>query len=235
LAAFLHEALAMSQPLELFSARACPYAQRTRLVLGEKGVPLIYTEIDLQNKPDWFQQVSLYTKVPALRHGALTLYESAILNEYVDEVFPAPPLLPGDPGGRALARIWIDFANTRVVPAFGKLLRGATAAEQEEGRRELDAAFELIEREALAKLSEKGPFWFGEHVSLVDYSFYPWFERLPALVHYRGYKLPPLERLARWQHALAERPAVKQVANTPAYYIERFASVAQPAAAAAAR
>jgi glutathione S-transferase len=105
--------------LTLFSARACPFAHRTRLVLGEKQLDFELVEIDLQNKPAWFNTVSVYGKVPALEHDGQRIVESAIVNEYLDEVFPTPALLPRAPAARALARIWIDYANTRFVPALG--------------------------------------------------------------------------------------------------------------------
>src|ERR1700755_1794399 len=110
--------------IRLFSARACPFAHRTRLVLSHKRVPFELVEIDLQNKPAWFDRsVSGYGKVPAIEHGDVRIWESAVINEYLDEVFPEPRLLPSVPADRAAARIWIDYANTRFAPAVGKLLR----------------------------------------------------------------------------------------------------------------
>ena len=54
--------------MELFSARVCPYAHRTRLVLAEKGIACTLTEIDFKNKPERFLKVSRYGKVPAIVH-----------------------------------------------------------------------------------------------------------------------------------------------------------------------
>ena len=82
----------MSEPIELFSARVCPYAHRTRLVLHEKSV-------------DFTLAISAYGKVPALVQGDVEIYESAIINEYLEEKYPQPRLLPADPHRRALARI----------------------------------------------------------------------------------------------------------------------------------
>ncbi|MFN6068599.1 MAG: glutathione S-transferase family protein, partial [Pseudanabaena sp.] len=144
--------------IQLYSAKACPYAHRTRLVLGEKGIDFEYTEIDLQNKPEWFSSISKYGKVPALRHGENEVYESAIINEYINDVFPEPALLPKDAGYRAIARIWIDYANTKFSSAFGKLLRGKTDEEQAQGRQELNEAILFIENEALAKRSGDGAY-----------------------------------------------------------------------------
>ena len=59
----------MSQ-IKLFSARACPFAHRTRLVLTHKQLPFELVEIDLKNKPAWFDAtVSGYGKVPAVEHA----------------------------------------------------------------------------------------------------------------------------------------------------------------------
>ena len=216
--------------LTVFSARACPFAHRTRLVLGEKRLEFELVEIDLQNKPSWFNAVSVYGKVPALQHDGQRIVESAIVNEYLDEVFPEPALLPKTPAARAAARIWIDFANTRFVTAWGSVLRGATEQERQAGRRDLEAALEHIENAALGQLSGAGPFWFGSELSLVDLAFYPWFERWPALEHHRGVPVPAkLARLAKWRAAVSERQSVKDIENPTSFYVERYAKFIQPA------
>ncbi|HVZ37636.1 MAG TPA: glutathione S-transferase family protein [Polyangiaceae bacterium] len=218
--------------LKLYSARACPFAHRTRLVLAEKGIDFELVEIDLQNKPAWFGGVSLYGKVPALEHAGQRLVESVIINEYLDEVFPEPRLLPRQPAQRALARIWIDFANTRLAVAFTKVLWGATESERETAKRDFVASLELIEREALAKLSGAGPYWLGAEPSLVDFSFYPWFERLPALQDLAALHLPRgLERLERWRSAVAARSSVRGIQNPGSFYLERYRAYQRPAAA----
>ncbi len=57
---------------------------------------------------------------------------------------------------------------------------------------QLNEAILFIENEALAKLSGDGAYWFGENISLVDLTFYPWFERIPTLEHYRNYTIPTI-------------------------------------------
>ena len=51
----------------------------------EKEIPFELTEVDLRNKPDWFLAVSPYGKVPVIVDDGQTIYESAIINEYLDE------------------------------------------------------------------------------------------------------------------------------------------------------
>jgi len=220
--------------LNIYSAKACPFAHRTRLVLLEKGIDFSLTEIDLQNKPDWFTQISRYGKVPAIKHGDNEIYESAIINEYLEEVFPEPPLLPRDPGRRAVARIWIDYANTRFVPAFSKLLRGKDAQEQQQGRQELQASLLYIEREGLSKLSNNGPYWLGDTLSLVDLTFYPWFERFPTLQHLRQFTLPSeASHLQQWWDAVRRRTSIQAIENPVSFYLERYARFANEPVATA--
>ena len=142
--------------VHLYFAKASTFSQRTRVVLLEKGIEFTAEEIDLQNKPDGYTEISRYGKVPTIKHGDIEIYESAIINEYLDEVFPEPPLLPSSPGGKAIARIWIDYANTRFVPAFSKFLRGKDSTEQEQGRREFLESLLYIEQLGLGKLSGNG-------------------------------------------------------------------------------
>jgi glutathione S-transferase len=217
--------------VKIYSAVVCPFAHRSRLVLQEKSIDFDLIEIDLQNKPAGFTDISLYGKVPALVHGDRRVWESAVINEYIDEVFPNPPLLPNNPIGKAQARIWIDFANTRFVPAFSSLLRSPDIQKQEEAKKELYKHLEFIENEAFGKLSKDGPYWFGESISLVDFTFFPWFERWAALKKYRDFPLPAeFARLKQWKHALKEREAVKAIANPKEFYIERYARFATPVA-----
>ncbi|ABA24608.1 Glutathione S-transferase-like protein [Trichormus variabilis ATCC 29413] len=218
--------------IKIYSAVVCPYAHRSRLVLQEKGIDFDLIEINLQNKPEGFTDISPYGKVPALAHGNHRVWESAVINEYLNEVFPQPPLLPSSPIAKAQARIWIDFANTRFVPAFSALLRSPDIQQQEAAKQELYKHLEFIENEGLGKLSGDGPYWFGESISLVDFTFYPWFERWPALKHYRGLALPEeFTRLRRWKKAVKQRDSVVAIANSKEFYIERYARFATPVAA----
>ena len=59
----------MTESIQIYSATVCPYAHRSRLALLEKGIPFELIEIDLQNKPDNFTDISPYGKVPALKYG----------------------------------------------------------------------------------------------------------------------------------------------------------------------
>ena len=196
-------------PIELISSATCPFAQRTRMVLLTKGVDFKFTEISLDAKPDWFLKISPYAKVPVLRHDDGVIYESAVINEYLDEVLPAPQLLPADPQQRALARIWIAFANDRMVPHVYKMMLRQDTEGQEGHRERLTEAVLLMEHDGLRKLSD-GPFWLGAEPSLIDFTFFPHVQRFVVLEHYRGFKLPDeCVRLRAWIKTMHTLPAVQ--------------------------
>jgi glutathione S-transferase len=217
--------------VEIISADVCPFAQRSRIVLLEKKVDFTLSEIDLENKPDWFDRVSPYGKVPVLRHGETHLYESAIINEYLDEAFPLPPLMPGDPAGRAQARIWINFCDSRFTVTFYKLLLEQDQDKQNEYRERMLDHLRFLETEALAGTPSSGPYWMGKGFSLVDASLAPFFERFVALEHYRDVVIPPQHiSLHAWIAALRERESVKKTSHSRDYFIARYAKYASGAA-----
>ncbi|NBD16360.1 MAG: glutathione S-transferase family protein [Cyanobacteria bacterium] len=209
--------------LELYSASVCPFAHRTRLTLMEKGIDFQLIEIDLNNKPDWFSEVSPYGKVPVIKHQENRIWESAIINEYLDEAFPEPALLPESPGERALARIWIDFANTKLVPVFYKMLLEQNPEKQTKWKTQFQEQLQFIEKEGMQKLSSNGKYWLGNRLSLVDLTFYPWFERFCILEHYRDVFLPSsCSFLQHWWEEMSQRESVQQIKNARELYIAQY-------------
>ncbi len=209
--------------MELFSARVCPYAHRTRLVLLEKGLPFEDIEIDFKNKLPRFLAVSPYGRVPALVHDGVALYESAIIDEYLDEVFPQPAMMPKDPATRARVRIWIDYLDHQFLDTYYDLLKNRDPARHDALAAKAADGLRFIEREGIARLGGAGPYWLGSAPSLLDFAYYPFFERLPAWTHYRGLTLPDgCPRLRTWLGAMAERPSVLRIANDATYYIENY-------------
>lgn len=213
--------------MELFTARVCPYAHRTRLALLEKGVAFEHIEEDLKNKSARFLEVSPYGKVPALVHNGETLYESLIINEYLDETFPQNPLMPSDPVLRAKARIWIHYCDAYFVGDFYSVIQNKDRSQDGELKEKLAGRLRVAEREGFEELSGDGPYWLGATVSLLDLAWYPFFERLPAWTHYRGFEIPDdCPRIAAWAEAMAARDSAREVANDAACYIEGYARYA---------
>jgi glutathione S-transferase len=208
--------------LEIISSQSCPYAQRTRMALLEKGIDAKLTVIDLDNKPGWFFKISPYAKVPVIRHGETVVFESAIINEYLEEVYPEHPLMPRDPATRAVARTWIDFANVRLVPHFYKCLLAQDSDGQMLHKRKILEALEFMEFEGLRKVSD-GSFWLGKDLSLVDLTFCPHLSRFPALSEYRGLEIPnEYNHLKEWLGLMKERPSVKKTSLNAEDYIQNW-------------
>ncbi len=214
------------EKIELFSARVCPFAHRSRLALMEKNLPFTLIEIDLRNKPDWYPQVNPAGAVPALRQGDFRLRESLIINEYINECCAESALLPANAQQRAEARLWIDYAGSSFVPLFYRLLKAQQAEEQGAVAAELCRVLAVLDDE-LKRRTGEGPYWFGWQVGLSDIALYPWFERWAVLEHYRGLRIPDhLNALRDWIETMQGRDAVKLGSEPTDYYIDQYADYA---------
>lgn len=208
--------------VELYSYAACPFAQRTRMVLAEKNIDFKLHEIDVYNKPEGWDKISPYGKVPLLRHNGGTIYESTIINEYIDEEFPDPPLMPTSTLDRATARIWIDYCESKFLPAVHGLMR--LRDEPEKLTQQIDTVCDIlryIEIEGLRKISE-GPHWFGLSPSLVDFQYLPFFERFGVYQVLAGFEWPPdCTRLSHWLEAMSARDSVKPTLHPLDYHLDQ--------------
>lgn len=207
--------------IQLFSTPSCPYAHRTRLVLHDKQVDFELIEIDLQNIPDWYLDISPNGKVPLLKNKNTIVWESAIINEYLDDLYPEPPLLPATPELRASSRIWIDYADKEFLAQLHRLLFETDTAKYDDIARKLDVHMRHLNDAGLANAT---PFWMGDRVTLVDYTYYPFFERFSLLEYYRDFTISPeYSNIRRWLDNMRTLPAVQATGNSPEFYIKEFA------------
>jgi glutathione S-transferase len=180
--------------ITLYDADRGPYCARTRIALAEKGVEYETVEIDLDDRPSWIYEKNPLGRVPVLEEDAFVLPESAVINEYLDERYPEPPLWPADAAERALARLLVFRFDQLSRPYYG-------VRRDEEGARErLDA--ELAKLNAIL---EAQPYLTGRAFGLADIAYIPW------IVRARDRMSVELERfgtLAEWLERLSERPAV---------------------------
>ncbi|WP_159931060.1 glutathione S-transferase family protein [Oceanicoccus sp. KOV_DT_Chl] len=121
----------MSEELKLYGFD-CPFVERTRLLLALKQLDYEYTRMqDFNPAPDWFLALNPLGKVPVLIHREQAIYESAIINEYLEDCFPKPTAFSKDPAAKALARILIDYCGKSFVPAMFGLLMNREQANAE--------------------------------------------------------------------------------------------------------
>jgi RNA polymerase-associated protein len=98
--------------MKLYSNSTDPFSHRCRIVLYEKGMDFEVIDVDLSNKPEDLSILSPYSDSPVLVERDLVLTDANIINEYIDERFPHPQLMPPDPVMRARARLFLkDFEN----------------------------------------------------------------------------------------------------------------------------
>jgi glutathione S-transferase len=214
-------------PVKLYSAKICPFAQRSRMALLEKGIDFELIEVDLDNKSAEFLAVSPYGRVPALINGDDQVYESSVINEYLEETYPEPHLMPTEPALRAQIRLWTDYCNTTFLPHYYDLLTERDEVKAAALKARLDEKYRFMETEGFARLSGEGPYWLGAKVSLLDLTYYPFFDRLVVWKHYRGVTIPDdCPRLARWHGVMTERASAKATAESDAYFIEQYAGYA---------
>ena len=110
--------------MNLYSGTTCPFSQRCRIVLYEKGMDFQIIDVDMYNKPEDIAVMNPYNRLPVLVERDLILYEANIINEYIDERFPHPQLMPADPVMRARARLFLfQFGDLSMQQIQAVLLR----------------------------------------------------------------------------------------------------------------
>ena len=122
----------------LYSGTTCPYSHRCRFVLFEKGMDFEIRDVDLFAKPEDIALMNPYNEVPILVERDLILYESHIINEYIDERFPHPQLMPGDPVARARVRLFLlnfeKAARRAFVDLKHSFMLAVAQVDEERGR-----------------------------------------------------------------------------------------------------
>ena len=201
---------------KLVSFDVCPYVQRSVITLQEKGVPYEIEYIDLNNKPEWFMQLSPLGKVPILIIEDTVIFESATINEYLDEIAPGRKLQPSDPLRRAYNRAWIEFTSTVLVTR--NQMQHATT--EQETRRLAAVVNSQLAR--LEKQIDNRPFFNGHDFALVDAAAAPLFQRLTWLLELAPDLgvLDDLPKVTAWSEALLQRESVKR--STVADIRERY-------------
>ncbi|ROT74382.1 hypothetical protein C7M84_007125 [Penaeus vannamei] len=195
--------------LRCYSMRYCPFAQRTRLVLDVKGANFEIVNINLQNKPDWFLAKNPLGKVPALEIDGETIFESDILCDYLDELYPEPALYPKDPWKKANDRVYVELWSKGdkqvIAKAFEEFLSGLDIFETE--------------------LARRGTTYFGgEKPAMLDYMIWPHSERFSmlSLLAGDGHEIPQhrYPNMFSWIDRMKEDPAVKKIYFTPEEHLK---------------
>jgi len=200
-------------PIRLYDSVTSPNCHRVKVVLEEKQLPYRMIPVDLkageQKKPD-FLRLNPYGKVPVIIDGQTVIYESCIINEYLEEKYRDRPLMPADFAKRARIRILIDYGLNHFAPPYQKLreeLRWKPEKERdrqviEEAVRNLVNLFQRFEREIGDNSYLAGDF------SLLDAALIPRYLRMEkwAVGIFPNSSLP---RMWVWLQRMKQRPSVQ--------------------------
>jgi len=187
-------------------------SDRVKIALHEKGLAYERVTLDLakkeQKRPE-FLKLNPYGKVPVINDNGQILFESCIINEYLDEQYPNPPLMPKDPYLRGRGRVLVDYALNYLHEPYwalrGEMLKKESErniAIMEEKRHILRNLLQYLE-EALGDKS----YFLGE-ISLTDIDVLPRFLRMES---YGALPTPSLPRIGAWLKRIKERPSVKAI------------------------
>jgi RNA polymerase-associated protein len=186
--------------MTLFSRGDDPHSHRVRIVLAAKSLAARVVECDPARPPEDLIDLNPFQSVPTLVDRDLVVYGAGIITEYLDERFPAPALLPGDPAGRAQARVALHRVDQdwyALVPA----LEGSERRDEQRARRLMLEA--VLASEPLFRVK---PWFLSDQFSLLDATVAPILWRLP-----RWRIVPPsgVTALERYAQRLFAHPAFR--------------------------
>ena len=176
--------------MRLYSGTTCPYSHRCRIVLFEKGMDFEVIDVDLMNKSEDVATINPYNKVPVLVERDLVLYEANIINEYIDERFPHPQLMPPDPVMRGRARLLLHRFEQELYSQVDLIEHGVTKS--------IDKARSVI-RDNLTQFAQiltKQKFLLGDEFSMLDVAIAPLLWRLDYYGIQMGKDAAPLMKYA---------------------------------------
>jgi glutathione S-transferase len=187
-------------------------SDRVKIALAEKGLAWNGVTVSLakreQKSPDHLKR-NPYGKIPVIEDDGQILFESCIINEYLDEKYPNPSLMPKDPYLRARGRVLADYALNYAHEPYWTLraeMLKKTAERNsviiEEQRRALHHLLGYLEQ----ALSDQS--YFLGDFSLIDIAIVPRFLRMET---YGALPAPALPRIGAWLERMKARPAVRAI------------------------
>ena len=192
--------------MTLYSGTTCLFSHRCRIVLYEKGMDFQIVDVDLYNMPEDLAVMNPYNRVPVLVERDLILYEANIINEYIDDRFPHPQLIPADPVMRARARLFLFRFELELFSQIDAIEQGS--------QKTADKARSAIRDNLMqiAPVFAKQKYMLGEEFSMLDVAIAPLLWRLDHYGIQLGKQAAPLMKYAE---RLFSRPAFIEALTAP--------------------
>ncbi len=217
--------------ITLYESPISPYVRKVKMVLHEKGLPYESRLIDLfaeeQRKPEYLA-LNPFHRVPVLRDGDAVLFESTAIAEYLDEVYPQPPLLPREPAARAQARAWEEVSDSYFGQVLSGLVQenfvkpgGPDSKTVEQLKNQLAEYLQALDRQLDGK-----PFVAGS-LSLADIALV-----MPlSLLAMFGVTVDAYPNVSRWLASIQARESFQKAQPSPEFMMQMMARIQERRAA----
>ena len=110
--------------MKLYGFTRSPFTRKVRILLGEKKIPYDWIEYQQRHEDPRYGIMNPFKTVPILElESGTCIYESTVINEYLEDAYPEPSLRLRDPEGSAMVRLWEDFADCHLAATLLDVVR----------------------------------------------------------------------------------------------------------------
>ncbi len=177
------------------------------MVLEEKGLEYSIAEEKLSAPSETLLKLHPEGKVPLLVHGELVIPESAVITEYLEDMFPQPSLRPANAAIRAQIRLWTRWCDLEFKPDID-LFKYKRSSLSEAGREALNERVRIHLKKLSMELNSRS-FLLGEEFTLADIHLFPLYRQLrkshPDFANLFGTKIPDA-----WLERIVSRPSLER-------------------------
>ena len=186
------------------------YSRRVRIACLEKGIDIQLVELDMakgaHRSPDYLR-LNPYGRVPTLEEDGFILYESTAILEYLEATHPAPPLVPADARGCALAAMHMKLCDIQLARQTGVIIFPKRFLPKErwdetamgQAKKEIERHLAVLERQIAGK-----DWMMGDRYSLVEVCYTPFVEFFPLM------EITPPPAVAAWTERMLGRPSARE-------------------------
>ncbi|XP_063876052.1 pyrimidodiazepine synthase-like isoform X2 [Scylla paramamosain] len=194
--------------------RFCPFAQRACIILAAKNVKHEIVNINLKKKPEWFFEKSPLGKVPSIELDGQIMSESLVICDYLDEVYPDPPLHPADPWRKGQDRMFLEIFGKVTEAVYKVYFSRGDQDILNKGLTDIQAGLDPFEAELMKRNTK---FFVGDKPGMLDYMIWPWMEMFLAAQRLGGERVSEnrFPRLFSWMEDMKKDPAIKATYISP--------------------
>jgi len=210
--------------LIIYGAPPSNFVRTVRIACHEKGVAYELREADLES-PDYIE-LNPFARMPAMRHGDVTLFEALAIATYVDKAFDGPPLVPAEPVAAARTMQWISAFLDMVAVHLGRGVLYERLAKpyfgQPTDEEKIKASLPKVERimQVLDDALGKSAYFGGKAATLADAYYISQFHYVPMCPDTEAL-VATKDNIGRWMERMNERASVKS--TVPVFDSEKAA------------